>query len=152
VINITVWHGGSLYDEQESIIREEQKMNKWVCTLGLVLVVALIATGCGGSKEDKSSATPATSQDAGAGKSITIDAKNFEFDQKEIKVKKGEMVTITLKNSQGNHGLKIEGYDKEINGNQSVTFTADQSGEFKFLCSIMCGKGHAGMTGKLIVE
>ncbi|MCD9020682.1 cupredoxin domain-containing protein [Cohnella sp. NL03-T5] len=129
-------------------------MNKWIYTFGVVLAAVLIATGCGGgnSKEEKSAASPVESQAAGAAKAITIEAKNFEFDQKEIKVKKGETVSITLKNSQGNHGIKIEGYDKEIKKDQTVTFTADQTGEFKFACSIICGKGHAEMTGKLIVE
>jgi len=81
-----------------------------------------------------------------------VNAKNFEFDQKEIKVHKGDSVTITLNNTQGNHGLKIDGYNVEVKGGKSVTFTADQTGEFKYYCSIMCGTGHAEMTGKLIVE
>ncbi|TJY41134.1 cytochrome C oxidase subunit II [Cohnella pontilimi] len=126
-------------------------MKKWILTLGLLLTAALVMAGCGGKKSEPAS-SPAASQAAGGGKTITVDAKNFEFDQKEIKVKKGETVTITLKNSQGNHGLKIEGYDKEVKGNESVTFTADQAGEFKFECSIMCGAGHKDMVGTLIVE
>lgn len=128
-------------------------MRKWIYSLGLLLAAALVATGCGGGGKDEASTTaPASNQAAGGGKAITIDAKNFEFDQKEIKVKKGETVSITLKNSQGNHSIKIDGYDKEIKGNQTVTFTADKAGEFKFYCAIMCGAGHADMTGKLIVE
>jgi cytochrome c oxidase subunit II len=128
-------------------------MKKWILTLGLLLTVAFVVAGCGGGdKKSDSAASAVASQATAAGKSITIDAKNFEFDQKEIRVKKGETVSITLKNSQSNHGLKIEGYDKEIKGNETVTFTADQVGEFKFECAIMCGAGHKDMTGKLIVE
>lgn len=129
-------------------------MNKWLYTLGIVLSAALIATGCGGggNKEENAAASGPANQEAGAAKAITIDAKNFEFDQKEIKVKKGETISITLKNSQGNHAIHIDGYDKEIKGNKTVTFTADQAGEFEFVCSIMCGAGHKDMTGKLIVE
>lgn len=96
--------------------------------------------------------TGSRSGGGGAAKAITIDASNFKFDQEEIKVKKGEEVSITLKNSQGNHAIKIEGYDKEIKGNATVTFVADKTGEFKYICSVFCGKGHDEMVGKLIVE
>ena len=142
-----------MYDEREPETKEENEMNKWLYTLGLVLAAALIATGCGGGgKDDKADASQATGQAAGDAKAITINAKNFEFDQKEIRVKKGETISITLKNTQGNHGLMIEGYDKEIKADKTVTFTADKAGEFKFECSIMCGAGHKDMMGKLIVE
>ncbi|WP_127530358.1 cupredoxin domain-containing protein [Paenibacillus kobensis] len=129
-------------------------MNKWICTMALLMTIALVTAGCGGGdKETSSSPAAATaSDDAGGGTTVTVDAKNFTFDQKEIKVKKGDKVTIKLVNSQGNHTLKIDGYDKEVKGNQSVTFTADKSGEFKYFCNMMCGGGHTEMTGKLIVE
>jgi len=127
---------------------------KWLYAGGLVVSAAMIATGCGGGKSESS---PSPSQaaaggDAAASTAITVNAKNFEFDQKEIKVKKGETIAITLNNTQGNHAIKIDGYNKEIKNKQTVTFTADQAGEFNFECSIMCGAGHADMVGKLIVE
>ncbi|MCC3375955.1 cupredoxin domain-containing protein [Cohnella sp. REN36] len=129
---------------------------KWGMTGATLLAAVIIGTGCGGdgAKESASSpaASPSSAEAGGAGKAITINAKNFAFDQPEIKVKQGEEVTIKLVNGQGNHALKIEGYDQEIKGNQTVTFKADKAGEFKFECSVMCGKGHADMTGKLIVE
>ncbi|WP_239618282.1 cupredoxin domain-containing protein [Cohnella mopanensis] len=128
-------------------------MKKWMALSGLLLAVMLIAAGCGGKNKEEASSSPATEAGAAGGtKAITIDATNFKFDQNEIKVKKGEEVSITLKNSQGNHAIKIEGYDKEVKGNATVTFVADKSGEFKFICSVFCGKGHNEMTGKLIVE
>ncbi|MBD3919633.1 cupredoxin domain-containing protein [Paenibacillus sp. PR3] len=133
-------------------------MKKWLGTLGIVLTIALTMTGCGGGgdKDTKDSAaassSTAVSEGTGTTKDITIEAKNFEFDQPEIKVNKGDTVSITLKNSQGNHGIELAGYNKEIKGDQTVTFVADQAGEFEFHCSIMCGGGHAKMTGKLIVQ
>ncbi|WP_276358000.1 cupredoxin domain-containing protein [Cohnella caldifontis] len=130
-------------------------MNKWIPVSGLLLAAALTATACGGGKSDNAApaaSAAASAASSGAARTITVNAKNFEFDQKEIKVKKGDSVTIALNNSQGNHGLKIEGYDVEVKGGKSVTFTADKAGEFNFSCSIMCGAGHAEMTGKLIVE
>jgi len=127
-------------------------MKKWVALSAMLLAAMLIAAGCGGGKNDKaeSSASPAAA--GGGSQAITIDATNFKFEPGEIKVKKGDEVSITLKNSQGNHALKIEGYNKEVKGNATVKFVADKTGEFKFDCSVFCGKGHADMVGKLIVE
>ncbi|MBB6671761.1 cupredoxin domain-containing protein [Cohnella nanjingensis] len=130
-------------------------MKRWGYASATLLAAVVIASGCGGggkAKDDASGPAESPTVDAGAANVITINAKNFEFDQKEIKVKHGEEVTIKLVNGQGNHAIRIDGYDKEIKGNQAVTFKADQAGEFKFACSVMCGKGHAEMTGKLIVE
>jgi len=129
-------------------------MNKRMWTGALLLAAALVATGCGGSKDGGDSA-PENGQSPAAGgadRTITVNAKNFEFDQKEIRVKQGETITLTLNSTQGNHGLKIDGYGEEVKNGGSVTFTADKAGEFKFYCSVMCGAGHADMTGKLIVE
>ena len=131
-----------------------KRKNKWVYSGGLLVAAALLATGCGGGKSESSASPPASQAAGGDGgaQAITINAKNFEFEPKEIKVKKGDKIALTLKNAQGNHALKIEGYGQEVKGNQTVTFTADQTGEFKFDCSIMCGAGHKDMIGKLIVE
>lgn len=119
-----------------------------------MLAVALVLAGCGGGGNKESGSSPAGEPASGNGQKheITIDATNFDFDVKEIKVKKGDTVSITLNNSQGNHALKVEGYDKEVKGKATVTFVADKTGEFKYICSIFCGKGHDDMIGKLIVE
>ncbi|MBO9599403.1 MAG: cupredoxin domain-containing protein [Cohnella sp.] len=130
-------------------------MNKWMYTAVLLLLAAFVATGCGGGNKDNDKAAPSpAASEAAAGdvKAITINAKNFEFDQQEIKVKKGDTISITLKNTQGLHSIKINGYDQVIKPNKAVTFTADKAGTFEFICDTMCGGGHAEMTGKLIVE
>lgn len=134
-------------------------MKKWSIMTCILLLAAGVLSACGGGDDDKEKASaPASASSSapaaagGEAKEIKVDAKNFEFDQKEIKVAKGDKVTIALNNSQGNHALKIDGYDVEAKGGKSVTFTADKAGEFKFYCSVMCGAGHADMTGKLIVE
>ncbi len=131
-------------------------MKKWVALSALLLAAMLVASGCGGGDTKESSPSPSASQAAGSSageaKAITIDATNFKFDPGEITVKQGDEVSITLKNSQGNHALKIEGYDKEVKGNATVKFVADKAGEFKIVCSIFCGKGHEDMVSKLIVQ
>lgn len=85
-------------------------------------------------------------------KEFTIKATNFEFDQKELTVNKGDTVKITLVNDSGMHGLEIPDYDVNVKGGETVEFVADQAGTFDFHCSVMCGSGHASMTGKLIVQ
>lgn len=140
-------------------------MKKWTVLSGILLLAAVLLSACGGGSDNKNAsssasvspsadASPAASGQAasGAAKEFTINAKNFEFDQPEIKVAMGDQVTIKLVNAAGNHSLKIDGYEQEVKGGQSVTFTADKAGEFKFYCNIMCGAGHANMSGKLIVE
>lgn len=127
-------------------------MKKWMGLGALLLAAALVAAGCGGGGDKKESNPSPAASGGGEKQSFTVEATNFKFEPEEIKVKQGDEVSITLKNAQGNHDLKIEGYDKTVKGNATVTFVADKTGEFKFICSIFCGKGHDDMIGKLIVE
>lgn len=122
-------------------------MKRWIWVVSLVIVAGLVLSACGKAEEGKG-ATNAS----GAIKEFTIDAKNYEFDLKEIKVNKGDTVKITLKNSQGMHAVKFEGFNKEVQGNKTISFVADKTGEFKYVCSIFCGTGHDQMIGKLIVQ
>jgi cytochrome c oxidase subunit 2 len=78
-------------------------------------------------------------------------AKDFEYDQKEIRVKKGDKVKITLESDDGGHGFTIPDFNVTINGNGSAEFTADKAGQYEFHCSVMCGSGHMQMKGTLIV-
>lgn len=76
----------------------------------------------------------------------------------EIRVKKGDVVRINFKNTEGNHDLVIDEFEaktKQIQANQTETieFVADQAGEFEYYCSV--GNGYhrqQGMVGMLIVE
>lgn len=87
---------------------------------------------------------------------FNIKGLDFTYDISEIKVKKGDKVTINFTNTQGFHDLKIDEFNiatKQIKTGESetVTFTADKSGTFEYYCSV--GKHRQnGMWGKLIVE
>ena len=83
---------------------------------------------------------------------IKVMAKDFEYDKKEIHVKKGDKVRLTLQSDDGGHGLTIPAFNVNIQGNKTVEFIASKTGTFEYHCSIFCGTGHAKMTGKLIVE
>lgn len=88
-------------------------------------------------------------------KEFTIDAFNFGYSIPEIKIRKGQKVTIILTNSGGTHDLVIDelGVDSgKIVTGDSVTFdfVANEAGEFEYYCSV--GNHRAqGMVGKLIV-
>lgn len=89
-------------------------------------------------------------------KSFMVEGKPFEFNPKEIKVKKGDTVKITFKNNEEFHNLTIDGYNvgtKQINAGESDTiqFVADKAGTFEFFCNVD-GHKDKGMVGNLIVE
>lgn len=89
-------------------------------------------------------------------KEFIIEGKPFEFNPKEIRVKKGDVVQITFKNNDGFHNLTIEGLSvqtKQISVGQTDTikFKADQAGTFTFFCNVGTHR-QQGMEGKLVVE
>jgi plastocyanin len=88
--------------------------------------------------------------------SFTITATNFTYNPKDITVKKGDTVKITLVNSNGVHDLVVDGYNVRTNiiqggQSQTITFVANQSGDFQYYCSV---DGHRamGMWGTLHVQ
>ncbi len=90
------------------------------------------------------------------GRMIMVSGKNFEFDVKEIRVKKGEKVTIHFESADGFHDFVIDGYNVrteklKTGGMQMVTFVADKAGTFEYYCSVGSHRAN-GMVGKLIVE
>ena len=87
---------------------------------------------------------------------IAITAKRFEYSPKEVRLKKGETVTLTLKSQDVTHGmmcrkLKI---DTDIPPDQEtrVTVTPRETGTFTAICNHFCGAGHGGMKMTFIVE
>ncbi len=140
-----------------------------------VVLIIMMLSACGTTAKDSSNAkTPTstksdtatqTSKTAEASKEtsntpattgnvvdIKVMAKDFEFDKKEIHVKKGDKVKITLQSDDGGHGLAIPAFNVNIQGNKSAEFTADKTGTYEYHCSVECGSGHSQMTGKLVVE
>jgi len=125
-------------------------MNKLVLFIVLMLLSAVIS-GC-----NKSSPIGSVVQENGADgvvgavKEINVKAFQFGYDPDVIKVKKGERVRINIDNSDVLHGIRVP--DLGLRGDYSLEFTADKQGEFAWYCTNMCGQGHMGMKGKLIVE
>lgn len=84
-----------------------------------------------------------------------IEAHNFEFSPAEITVNPGDRVTIELTSVDVVHGLYLDGYGLQVEVDpgqtESLTFTADRPGTFRFRCSVTCGDLHPFMLGKLNV-
>lgn len=145
---------------------------KPILVLAVFVLIALMVSACGSKNNSSDTASggaasspspsasplasptssPSPSGSTGQQVEIKLGAKDFEYDQKEIHVKKGDKVKITLTSDDGGHGFTIPEYNVTINGNGSAEFTADKAGTFEYHCSVMCGSGHSKMTGKLIVE
>lgn len=89
---------------------------------------------------------------------MTVDVVggNFAFDKKEIRVKKGQKVTVNFTNKEGFHDFVIDELNVKTSRiaagkTESVIFTADKVGTFEYYCSIGNHR-QMGMKGNLIVE
>ncbi|NQU17062.1 MAG: cupredoxin domain-containing protein [Candidatus Saganbacteria bacterium] len=85
-----------------------------------------------------------------------LDAYQFDFYPKEIKVKKGDRVRIFATSRDVKHGVYIGEFNINVPVKKGevkiIEFIADKAGTFDILCSVYCGKGHRVMKAKLIVE
>jgi plastocyanin len=104
--------------------------------------------------------TAATSTDALATstapvKEFSVTNKGLLFSEKEMSVKKGDLVKITYTNGGGTHDFRVDGYNvgtQKLSDGKAETFefTADKAGTFEYFCSV--GKHRAmGMKGTLTV-
>ena len=84
-----------------------------------------------------------------------IDARQFAYSPAELQVNTGDTVTIHLRSTDVVHGLYVDGYDISVEADpgqtQTLTFTADKPGSFRFRCNVTCGAMHPFMIGKLTV-
>ncbi|HZG55304.1 cytochrome C oxidase subunit II [Paenibacillus sp.] len=117
------------------------------CFVLIAVVAALAACGGGGGA---SSSAPAV-EPTGNTVELKIEATDFDFNEKEYRVKAGDTVNVTFANVQGMHGIDIPGVDVRLKDGATATFVA-QPGEYDIICNIMCGTGHSSMRSKLIVE
>jgi cytochrome c oxidase subunit 2 len=87
---------------------------------------------------------------------ITIAAKRFEFSPGEVRLKKGEPVTIRIASADVTHGMymKALGIDAQIEPGKTteVTFTPQVAGRFTAICDHFCGAGHGNMHMQFVVE
>lgn len=89
-------------------------------------------------------------------KVFDLEGFSFGYDVSEIRVKKGDTVTVNLSVRDGFHDWVVDEFSAatekiRAGGLTSVTFVADKAGTYEFYCSV--GNHRAqGMVGTLIVE
>jgi heme/copper-type cytochrome/quinol oxidase subunit 2 len=64
---------------------------------------------------------------------IQVTLRKYEFSPGSLRVRKGERVKLVMAATDHDHGFKL-------------------AGTFQFHCSNVCGIGHRGMKGTLVVE
>ena len=86
---------------------------------------------------------------------IKMVAKKFEFVPGEIRMKRGETVTLHLTAPEVPMGFNLADFNLRTDvvpgKTASLDITADKTGTFTFLCDVFCGSGHEDMSGTLIV-
>ncbi len=90
-------------------------------------------------------------------KVVEVTAKRFTFDPAEITVDEGTQLEIRLRSNDTTHGFRIKGTTTTVTvpeGGEvvSVKFDATTPGRYEFACSKMCGAGHRGMKGAIVVK
>ena len=87
---------------------------------------------------------------------VEITAKRFEFNPKQITLKRGEPVTIRLISSDRAHGLFVKPLGVDLDADDGkpaqITITPGVAGSFPAICDHYCGSGHGNMKMTVIVE
>lgn len=120
------------------------------------VVVAPNEPGVGLELEVEAEASAGASPSEAITRSFTMKGNNFEFDQREIRVRRGENVRIAFENTGGMHDWRLEGYGVGTQvlasgASETIEFTADRAGQFEYYCSVGRHR-EMGMKGVLVVE
>jgi heme/copper-type cytochrome/quinol oxidase subunit 2 len=87
---------------------------------------------------------------------IPVTARQFEFEPKEIHLKKGVPAILELTSLDRLHGFVSPGLsvraDVKPGEISRIRLTPMKAGQFEFHCDIFCGEGHTDMAGKIIVS
>ena len=82
-------------------------------------------------------------------------SSQFQFEPGVLRVNRGDTVIITLTATDVVHGLYLDEYGLsarvEPGQSETIQFVADQSGKFRYRCSVSCGAMHTFMLGELVV-
>jgi len=101
-------------------------------------------------------ATQLTLAQQSAPRVVEISAKRFEFNPKQITLKRGEPVTIRLVSTDRAHGLLIKPLGVDLDADDGkpaeITITPDAAGTYGAICDHYCGSGHGNMKMTVVVE
>lgn len=86
---------------------------------------------------------------------VKVSARRFVFTPNEIRLARGQPVTLELVTEDVFMGMNIPDFgvrsDIVPGKTMRLSFTPDKAGTFDFVCDVFCGDGHETMSGKLIV-
>ena len=95
-------------------------------------------------------------QPTGEVKEFNMTAKKWDFNPNTITVNKGDTVKLHIESIDVTHGFGLSefGINKQLEPGKTidVEFVADKTGTFTFRCTVICGSGHSGMNGQLIIK
>lgn len=117
-------------------------MRGWL--VGIVCMLALV--GC-------------SNPPAGEGENlshINVVMKKYAIEPGEIRLKKGEEVMLHISTADVQHGFDVPelGIKESVQKGRPamIRLKPEKAGEFKVVCSVLCGAGHDDMLAKIIVE
>ena len=86
---------------------------------------------------------------------VSLEAWRYDWSEPTITVKSGELIRIQATSRDVTHGIAIPAAQFNLviePGKTSVgEFTAPAPGTYDYGCSVLCGPGHHGHAGKLVV-
>jgi len=103
-------------------------------------------------------AGPAVSRQADdpPSRTIEITARRFEFEPKQITLKKGEAVTLAVTSQDVKHGFfsRPLGVDASLAPGETerIRLEPREAGSYTVICDHYCGSGHGGMKMTIVVE
>ena len=119
-----------------------------------VLFFALSVASC--ASQQFASVPPDLDRQHAPKQSIDVKAERYKFIPDVIHVQEGTLVTLKITSTEGTHGFQLGafGIDERLDENVTkvIEFYASKKGEYGFRCSHVCGIGHLGMTGKILVQ
>ena len=135
-------------------------MKKIFLLFALFLSVSFLLTACSHSQNEPEVTVQVEVEVPEATEEIvkefTMTAKQWEFEPSEITVNKGDTVKLHITSEDVKHGFGLPEFginvDLEPGETVDVEFVADETGTFPFACTVVCGSGHIGMEGQVIVE
>jgi cytochrome c oxidase subunit II len=87
---------------------------------------------------------------------VAVTASKFKFTPEQIRVRRGETLTLVLTSVDFAHGFAIPelGLRRDLIPGQEVELvcTPVNAGRLHLICDNFCGEGHDDMSGWLIVE
>lgn len=153
---ILVIGGGWLLMNQNSMQEEGATENEGVMEVGGETSEESIEHGMMEEEPGEETSNIPEGTEAVANATFNLTGWNFAFSETEIRVKKGQTVTVNFESTSGFHDWVVDEFNaatKKVNPGEptSVTFVADKAGTFEYYCSVGSHRAN-GMVGNLIVE